>query len=138
MHRGKDRASHPRPQPGFRRLPHLPGTIFIGDSGGSPRVRLGMGAGCGEGHRPLGGNSEPGSGGGAADSSSACVRGGGEGWAGGPGDINIQGGPARPVMCPDLERDVQSEGTWAQSLAGAQADWAAPPHHPTLPPGSHG
>lgn len=41
-------------------------------------------------------------------------------------------------MCPDLEHDVQSEGTWAQSLAGAQADWAAPPHHLTRPPGSHG
>lgn len=34
-------------------LPHLPGTIFIGDSDRSPRGQQGAGEGRGEGHRPL-------------------------------------------------------------------------------------
>lgn len=38
----------------------------------------------------------------------------GRGVGRGPADINIPGGQARPVICPDLEHDVRSQGTSAR------------------------
>lgn len=68
-----------------------------------------------------------------AVSSSACVQGGGAGWAGGPGDINIRG-QARPVICPDLEHDVQSESTGAHGLRRSPVRLGgACRHHPQAP-----
>lgn len=125
---------------GFQRLPHLPGTTFIGDSGGSSRGRQGVGSGCG---RVTGPSEVAASGqwqwrGGrrarsCAVSSSACVQGGGVGWAGGPGDINIRG-QARPVICPDLEHDVRSESPGAHGLLQSPV-WlgGACRHHPRAP-----
>lgn len=80
-----------------------------------PRVRQRVGVGAGR----VTGPSEA--------AASAAVRGGGHGAAAvsravsvgegvgrGPADINIPGGQARPVICPDLEHDVRSQGTGAR------------------------
>lgn len=74
------------------------------------------GCGCREGHRPLGGGSERDGAWRRARalllSAELCPWGRGVGR--GPADINIPGGQARPVICPDLEHDVRSQGTGAR------------------------
>lgn len=73
---------------GFQRLPHLPGTIFIGDSGRSPGVQQGAGVVTGPSEAQQAGQWQWRRGGGhsgAAVSSSACVCGGGEGGQGARG-----------------------------------------------------
>lgn len=74
----------------------------------------------------------------------------------GPADINIPGGQARPVICPDLEHDVRSQGTgarpaptvsptgealgvgvhlgagWPSGLGAPIPEWGAAPALPTV------
>lgn len=107
-----------------------------------PTGQAGSGLGEWEGHRPLGGGSERAvvvsrweEGTAVRCQQHGCVHGGGAGWAGGPGDINIQGGQARPVICPDLEHDVQGASTGALASAGVWSGWVAPAGiTPRLPP----
>lgn len=144
----KDRASGsqppgPRPQLGCHRLSKTaPPTRHDLHWGWRQETtgQTGSGLRVWEGHRPLGvaasgqwqwrggRRARP-----CAVSSRACVQGGGAGWAGGPGDINIRG-QARPVICPDLEHDVQSESTGAHGLRRSPVRLGgACRHHPQAP-----
>lgn len=122
-----------------RGCPTYPVRPSFGTAAGA-HGQAGSGLGEREGHRPLGGGSERAAvesrwEGTAERCQRGCGHGGGAGWAGGPGDINIQGGQARPVICPDLEHDAQRVSPGALASAGVQSGWVAPAGiTPRLPP----
>ena len=82
-------------------------------AGPTGRQRVGVGAGRVTGPSEAAASAEVRGGGHGAAAVSRAVS-VGEGVGRGPADINIPGGQARPVICPDLEHDVRSQGTGAR------------------------
>lgn len=109
------RALHPRPAGLSEAAPPTRHYLHWGQRR-EPTDPTASGYGCREGHRPLGGGSERDGAWRRARalllSAELCPWGRGVGR--GPADINIPGGQARPVICPDLEHDVRSQGTGAR------------------------